>query len=101
MTIMPNGWTQEDVNREPIQAILEHAYGNCPCSTRDECMCAIAAIGEAALPKEECSNPSACSLAGNEGHQDCTPDPELITLIRNEAADAAAERIENERNVQR
>lgn len=33
-------------------------------------------------PEEECQNKKACALAGNEGHLNCTPDPELLRLAR-------------------
>ena len=47
----PYGWNAPEVDADPIQAILEHTYGNCPCSDSDECLRNIAAIGEKAKAK--------------------------------------------------
>ena len=78
---LPWGWTQDDVDREPLKAVLEHTYGNCPCDTPEKCLCAIAALVEPLVPQPtSCENKNACSLAGNEGHQDCTPDPVLMAI---------------------
>jgi hypothetical protein len=42
----PWGWSDAEISAKPMQAILEHAYGNCPCENSDECLRNIAAIGE-------------------------------------------------------
>lgn len=44
----PWGWTQEEIDADPIQAILEHTYGNCRCTNSNQCLQNIAAIGKKA-----------------------------------------------------